>query len=127
MLRNRDKVLYPELCYLLYGFFFKIHGQLGRFRNEKQYGDALETMLKLNTIPYEREVELSASFEGERPRRNVVDFVIDSKIIVEIKAKRLTTRDDYFQTKRYLVSCDKKLGLLVNFGQQYVSPKRVLN
>ena len=49
------KLIYPDLSYLLNGIFFKIHNQLGRFRNEKEYGDALENELNKATIKYERE------------------------------------------------------------------------
>ena len=127
MLRDKEKVIYPEFSYLLYGLCFKAHNQLGRFCNEKQYGDALEKLFKLNTIPYAREKGLEKSFEGEHPRRNIVDFLIDDLIIFELKAKRMLTREDYYQMKRYLVACKKKLGILVNFRQQSLSPKRVLN
>lgn len=127
MLRNKDKVLYPELSYLIYGFCFKVHNELGRFRNEKQYGDAIENMLKINDISYEREKRLPESFDGEKQGRSVVDFTIDDTIVLELKAVRIITEEDYFQVKRYLVSCNKELGILVNFRQQYLSPKRVLH
>lgn len=52
MLRSKEKVIHPDLSYLLYGLCFKVHNQLGRFCNEKQYGDALEKLLKLNILPY---------------------------------------------------------------------------
>lgn len=70
---------------------------------------------------------LPASFAGERDRRNIPDFIIEDKIIVDLKAKRLTTKEDYFQMKRYLASYNKELGLVVNFRQEYIYPKRVLN
>ncbi len=35
MPKTKDSVIYPELSYLIYGFCFKIHNILGRFRNEK--------------------------------------------------------------------------------------------
>lgn len=127
MLRNKEKVIYPELSYLICGFCFKAHNALGRFRNEKQYGDALEKFLKENNIPFIREFALPISFVGEEPRRNIVDFLVDDKIIVEFKTKRLLTKEDYYQLKRYLVSSKKKLGILINFRQQALSPKRILN
>ncbi len=126
MLRNKD-VVQPELSYLIYGFCFKVHNQLGKFRNEKQYADALEQLFKINQIPYEREKRLPESFDGEKSSRNIVDFLIDDTIVLELKAKRIITTEDYYQTKRYLVSCNKKLAIIVNFRQQYLMPKRVLN
>lgn len=60
-------------------------------------------------------------------RGNKVDFLIDGKVIVELKAKRCITRDDYYQVQRYLRGADLRLGLLVNFRDRYLKPKRVLN
>lgn len=127
VIRKKDKILYPELSYLVCGLCFKIHNELGPFRSEKQYGDALENLFKANNLNYKRENELLLSFEGEKARRNITDFIIDDKIILEIKAKNMITRDDYYQIKRYLVSANKKLGILVNFRRKTLQPKRILN
>lgn len=127
MLRDKEKVVYPELSYLVYGFCFKAHKELGRFRNEKQYGDAIEKLLKDSGLKYEREMKIPISFDGEKAGRNIVDFLIDDKILLELKTKNFLTKADYFQTKRYLVSCNKKLGILVNFRQATLTPKRILN
>ena len=127
MLLIKDKVLYPELSYALCGFCFKIHNKLGRFRNEKQYADALEELLKENKISYQRESRLPKSFDGEKSNRNIVDFIVEEKVIVELKAKAFVTKEDYFQVKRYLESSEKNLGILVNFRRKFLSPKRILN
>lgn len=65
----KSNILYPELSYHLTGIFFKIHNELGRFRNERQYTDALENILKLNCINYQRESPLPQSFAGEANKR----------------------------------------------------------
>lgn len=57
---------------------------------------------------------------------NIVDFMIDNKIIIEVKAKRIITKNDYYQTQRYLQESRIKLGMLVNFRSKYLKPKRVL-
>ena len=51
----------------------------------------------------------------------------DDKIIVELKAKDIVLKDDYYQTVRYLVSFNKKLGIIFNFRQKVLRPKRILN
>jgi GxxExxY protein len=104
-----------------------VHNSLGRFRNEKQYADALESLFKENKINYEREKELEPSFEGEHRRRNVADFIVEDKIVLELKTKTALTQEEYFQVKRYLSTCNKKLGILVNFRTKYLAPKRILN
>jgi len=128
MTRIKDNtIIYPELSYKICGLFFSIHKKLGRYRNEKQYSDAFEALVKENKIKYVREKSLPVSFKGEQARRNILDFLIDDKIIVDIKSKDFITKEDYFQMQRYLQSCNKKLGLIVNFRQKYLYPKRILN
>lgn len=122
-----NKVVYPELSYKICGILYKVHNELGRFCNEKQYCDGVENQLKINHVEYEREKILPISFEGEKEKRNIIDFLIGDKIILEIKAKRLITKDDYYQLKRYLIALNKTLGLLINFRDRFLRPKRVLN
>ncbi len=127
MQQINEKILYSELSYKICGLCFKVQNWLGRYRNEKQYADAFENLLKENKIDYKREFSLPASFDGEKDRRNIPDFIIEDKIIIDFKAKNIPTKEDYFQMKRYLVSYNKELGLIVNFRQKYIYPKRILN
>ena len=124
---DESKVLYPELSYKIYGLCYDIHNELGRFLKEQIYADAFEQKLKLANIAYLRETPFEKSFEGEAPRRNIPDFLIEETIIVDFKAKRLVGREEYYQMKRYLASSGKKLGLIINFRQPVLTPKRVLN
>ena len=126
-MKNFDKLIYPESSYKITGILFAVHNELGRFRNEKQYADAIESYLKQYEIPYKREEALPPSFEGEEKGRNKIDFLIASKIVLEIKAKPFVSNDDYRQVRRYLVALNRKLGILVNFRQRYIKPKRILN
>ncbi len=126
-MKKINKLIYPELSYKITGILFGTHNEIGRFCNEQQYSDVVENNLKKINIKYEREKILPKSFEGEQEGRNKVDFLIDDKIILEIKAKRLLIKDDYYQVRRYLVALDKKLGLLVNFRDRYIKPRRIIN
>ncbi len=120
-------LIHPELSYKISGVLFAVHNELGRFRNEQQYADAIESYLKLYELPFEREKVMPQSFEGEHVGRNKVDFIIADSIILEIKAKRMLERTDYYQTRRYLMTLGKKLALLVNFRDKFLRPKRILN
>ena len=124
IIKKNIVVLYPELSYKITGSCFAVHNRLGRFCREKQFADELETELKTNGIKYKREnrVIKNGRFTG-----NIIDFIIEDYIILEIKAKSILSKEDYYQLKRYLISLNKKLGLLVNFRDTYLKPKRVLN
>jgi len=75
--------------------------------------------LKNLKIPYQR--ELSKEQDGNR-----IDFLVDEKIILEIKAKKFVLKEDYYQIQRYLQAFNKKLGLLINFRNRYLKPIRII-
>ncbi len=121
------KIFYPELSYTITGILYKAHNELGRYCSEKQYADSIENYLKKFKKKYEREKVLPIGFEGEMKGRNKIDFLIGDLIILEIKAKKIVTKEDYFQTRRYLSMLNKKLGIIANFRSMYLHPKRILN
>ncbi|PJB89626.1 GxxExxY protein [Candidatus Roizmanbacteria bacterium CG_4_9_14_0_8_um_filter_34_12] len=123
---NNGNIIYKELSYQINGILFYVHNELGSYCNEQQYCDAIEKQLQQKSIKYEREKKLPPSFEGEE-NRNKIDFLINNKIILEIKAKRFVTREDYYQVRRYLKALKLKLGIIVNFRDRYLHPKRILN
>jgi len=113
------KLLYEDLTYQLNGLFFKVHGLLGRFAREKQYCDSLEEIFKSSGVEYKREFALGNT--GNR-----FDFVIEDKIIIEVKVKDFIGDTEYSQLKRYLDRSGMELGILVNFRDERLTPKRVL-
>lgn len=125
-MRKRE-IVYRDLSYKINGILFAVHNELGQFYNEKQYCDKIEYRLKELNLKYEREKILPPSFEKEFEGRNKLDFLIENKIILEVKTKRFLDNNDYYQVKRYLIVLNKKLGILVNFRRKYITPKRILN
>jgi GxxExxY protein len=118
-MRTGSKVFYPELSYTLTGIFFNVHNQLGRFEKEKRYGNIIEEELKRAKVAFVREYKL--------PTGDYVDFLIEDKIIIELKAKNIILKTDFYQVHRYLRSANLKLGMIVNFRNRYLKPIRILN
>jgi len=114
-----NKVIHPELSYTITGVLFSTHNELGEYAREKQYGDVIERKLKEIKIPYKREIAISDS-------GNILDFIIDNKIALELKSARILTKDNYRQIQNYLQQTGLKLGILVNFRSKYLKPVRII-
>ncbi len=114
-----SEVLYADLSYRLTGLLFKTHNEIGCFGREKQYADRLAVLLSEAQIAFRRECRIGDS-------GNIADFVIDNKIVLELKAKRFLVQDDFNQVQRYLQEAQLQLGVLVNFRSRYLKPMRVI-
>ncbi len=125
-----NKIIYPLISYEITGIAFKVQNEMGRFCKEKQYAKAFEEELKNKGIKYKREYYAPVSVNGKKIGSNWIDFLIESKegaVVVDLKAKPLIERQDYYQIQRYLELKKVKLGLIINFQSKYLKPKRVLN
>ena len=111
--------IYKDLSYAVTGVLYSTHNELGPYVREKQYCDVAERIFKEKGILCKREVNIGDS-------GNILDFVVDNKVLLEFKAKRIITKEDYFQTQRYLQETGLKLALLVNFRDKYIKPKRIV-
>src|SRR3990167_7186126 len=119
------EIIHKEISYRIGGLLFKVHNELGRYCREKQYGDALEKLLKSEGIPFKRE-EIASVEMIENKNTNKVDFIVDDKVILELKAKPFILKEDYYQTQRYLQASNIKLALLINFRSRYIKPMRIV-
>jgi GxxExxY protein len=99
-----------------------VHNELGKGFSEAVYGDALEIELKSNGVPYEREVKYAIAYKGKILRHHYfADFVIENKIILELKAIEKLSSAHIKQTLNYLAASKISLGILINFGEDSLS------
>lgn len=113
------KVIYPELSYKIVGILFETHKELGMYAREKQYGDFIEKKFEESKLNYKRELVISDS-------GNIVDFLIENKIILELKACVNISKEHFRQIQNYLQQSKVKLGILVNFREIKLKPKRIM-
>lgn len=114
-----ERVIYPELSYGITGILFAVHNELGQYAREKQYGDLIERHFEEAAMPYGREFPIGDT-------GNILDFIVDNKIVLELKATRILTKEHYRQIQNYLQQTGLKLGILVNFRQKYLKPARII-
>lgn len=124
---STNKIIYPELSYMLMGVLFEVHNKLGTKYLEKHYQRAIEIKLKELGITHKKEVKIDSNFDGESLGEFFADFIIDNKIILEIKRTWTISQDDVKQVLRYLKSSNLKLGIIANFRHQRLEYRRILN
>lgn len=124
---NKKKLIYPELSYILMGILFEVHNKLGNKYQEKHYQRTIEIKLKELGISYKREKKVEVKFGNDKIGDFLLDFVIDDKIILELKTIWKITQDDVKQVLRYLEAAKLKLAIIANFKHQRLEYRRVLN
>ncbi len=121
------EILHKELSYIIVGLLFEVHKKLGRFCSHRQYCDAIEILLKQVDLTYKRETDIPVEFGPDKLYGNRLDFYINNLIPLEVKAKKFTSTQDYVQMKRYLFATNRKLGIIVNFREMSIKPKRIIH
>ena len=96
--------------------FFEVYNALRYGYLEQVYVGALSVEFVRKGIPFEREFPLAVRYHGEVVGHYRADFVIDSRIVVEIKAGRALDDSARWQTLNYLRAADLRVGLILHFG-----------
>ena len=120
------KLIYADLTYKIRGCLFNVYNNLGYGHKEQVYQKALEKELNEQKVPLKREINLKVLYKDEKVGNYRPDFVIDDKIIIEIKAVEFMPKSYEKQLLHYLKSTNYKLGLLVNFGAPKLYIKRLI-
>ena len=123
---NRN-IVYPNLSYRIVGILFEISNELGGRFKELHYQRATVAAFKKYNIKYISQCPYLIKFNNEIIGRYYMDFVVEDKLVLEIK------RGDYFslqninQLFKHLQATNLKLGLLANFTTQGLRYKRIVN
>lgn len=116
-----------ELTYKINGCAMKVHSTLGNGFQEVIYQRCLAIELAKAGLEFAREQEQTIFYEGENVGTRRADFIVEGKVIVELKA--LINLEDVHlaQAKNYVVAYDFPIGLLINFGATSIQFKKVFN
>lgn len=119
-----DKVLYKEISYKIVGCFYKVYNTLGPGHKEDIYHKALEIEFKNKDISFISKKRMQISYEGREIGIYQPDFIIEDKIIVEIKSVLTMPKVFEKQLYYYLKASGYRLGYLINFGLDKINIKR---
>ncbi len=106
-----------ELSYKIQGCIFAVANKYGKGLKEKIYQKALAEEFKKTGLRFEEQKRINIySVETGKPIGVYVpDFVVDDKVIIELKATNFTSRQDIEQQRSYLRVSVYEIAYLVNF------------
>lgn len=120
-------LIHKNEAYQIIGICMDIHSILGGGFLEIVYKDAIEYEFKKATIPYKREKEYDIIYKDIiLPHKYYADFVVFDKIILEVKAVEGIVDEFIKLMINYLAVSKCKLGLIVNFGKEKLTYKRIV-
>lgn len=124
---TQREIVFADLSYQVMGAAFRVFNNVGWGLPEKYYQAALAKELETIQVPYKKEVYIPLKYQFMKIGRYFADFVIDDKILLELKVVRKLGYAHTKQMLNYLRSSGLKLGILLYFSPDGVKYRRVLN
>ena len=94
----------------------EVHSALGPGLLEGVYEEALAHEFSLRKIGYIRQREVSLRYKGKDIGKHRIDYLVEDKVVVELKAVETLHRIYEAQVLTYLRAMDKRVGLLIHFN-----------
>lgn len=116
---------YSDITEKIIGAAMKVHRYLGNGFQEVIYQRCLVIELERAGLLFEREKEQTIFYEGINVGTRRVDFLVDQKVLVELKATIQMENVHLAQAINYLEAFDLEIGLLINFGAPSLQFKRL--
>jgi len=118
---------HEELTHKIIGCAMKVHSTLGSGFQEVIYQRALDIEMSKQNLAFAREMDMTIFYEGFDIGTRRVDFFVENKIMVELKAVSMLSDAHLAQAINYLEAYNMPIGLLINFGSKSMEYKRVYN
>jgi len=119
--------MHEELTRTIIGCAMEVHKRLGNGFQEVIYQRALDIEMKLVGLNFSREMEMNIFYRDHEIGTRRVDFYVENKIMVELKALVKLEDVHLAQAMNYLEAYKMEIGLLINFGAKSLEFKRVHN
>jgi GxxExxY protein len=122
---NKDNI--NELTHKIIGCAMEVHNTLGNGFQEVIYQRALVIEFSLQNLSFARELEMDLQYKSEHIGTRRVDFFVEDRVMVEIKAIEKLEGTHKAQAINYCEAYNIADGLLINFGAQSLQFHRVYN
>jgi len=118
---------FEEITGKIIGYAMKVHSVMGYGFQEVIYQRCMEIEMRNNNINFIREYEMPIYYESQQVGTRRVDFFVENKIMVELKAISSMEDTHIAQAINYLEVYNVEIGLLFNFGSKSLEYKRLYN
>ena len=118
-------LLHKEITERIIEACYEVANELGAGFLESVYEKALLVALGEKGIDAASQVPMAVSFRGQNVGEFFADIIVESKIVVEVKAVKRLLPEHSAQVINYLKATGMEVGLLVNFGGPKVEIKRL--
>lgn len=125
-MRNNAEFPEKELTGKVIGVAIGVHKKLGPGFVEKVYHRALARDLRKAGLKFRSQSKAEISYEGGRIGFQVVDFIAENRVVLEIKAVAEIKPIHASQVISYLKATGLKVGLILNFAKSKLEIKRVV-
>ena len=123
---SEEELIHKELVYEVVGCAMKVHRELGYGFLEKVYENSMMVLLNKKSIKAKQQFPVPVHFENVIVGEYFADFMIEDKILVELKTVEKITNVHFAQLLNYLKATGIKLGLLINFGPRKLEYERII-
>ncbi len=124
---NKKDLLFPELSFIINGILIDVSKRLGGGHQEKYYQKAVGIGLGYRHLIFGEQVYVPLRYENEIVGKYFLDFLIENKIVLELKRGEFISASVIEQTKQYLSALNLKLAIIACFTYRGVVIKRVIN
>ncbi|GDX53197.1 hypothetical protein LBMAG27_22440 [Bacteroidota bacterium] len=121
----KEEYKYSAITQKIIGCAIKVHNTLGNGFQEVIYQRALAIEMTKQGLGFVREMEMPIFYEDEQIGSRRVDFFVEEKIMVELKALTMLEKVHLAQALNYLEAYKMEVGLLINFGGTKLEFKRL--
>lgn len=126
-LMNKKTYKYSDLTGKIIGCAMEVHNVLGNGFQEKIYQRALGFEMEKRGIHFAQEFSIAIIYKGNQIGLRRVDFLVEEKVCVELKAVLELEKAHIAQAINYLEASNLKVGLLLNFGNTRLKFHRLEN
>lgn len=126
-MKTQNATSFNDLTGRVIGCAMEVHRALGNGFQEVIYQRALAVELELNGISFARKFEMPVFFKSVQVGTRWVDFLVEDRLSVELKALIALDNTHLAQGKNYLEAYNLPTGLLLNFGALSLEFKRLFN